>query len=357
MNIKELVEKLKKEEAKEFSSDSILNKKPLVSVIIITYQHKDFIERCIESVIKQDTEFEYEVLIGDDGSEDGTTEVCLNYQRRYPEMIRFFVQSRKNVIFFGSRPTGRFNFLYLLSKARGRYIAMVEGDDYWADKEKLKIQVDCIKSHERISGCFHSAKIFEKDKLLNDYYGPPVIKDFYQTDDLLIYGNFIPTSSIFFKKDRIDDIPEWFLDVPVGDWPLNIILAEKGVLKFINRPMSVWRRHPGGVYSQRSNYFKLIIETRSLYVYKRNLKGKHQKYILNKIARNLLQLYLDFNVKVKFSVLRKYVVKSLSFSIFKKRLIFSNLKLIMASISPPMYKRAKRLKVVIKKDKSKTGER
>src|SRR5690606_14855355 len=102
----------------------------LVSVCIVTYNHVDYIRECIESVLNQKLSFQYEILIGDDDSTDGTREICMQYAKQYPEKIKLFLHKRENNILIEGRPSGRFNFIYNLYSARGKYIAFCEGDDY-----------------------------------------------------------------------------------------------------------------------------------------------------------------------------------------------------------------------------------
>lgn len=106
------------------------NASPKVSVVIITYNHADFIADAIEGALMQETDFPYEIIIGEDESEDGTREICIDYAERYPERIRLFLRSREDVIYINGRPTGRFNSVESLKAARGEYIAACEGDDY-----------------------------------------------------------------------------------------------------------------------------------------------------------------------------------------------------------------------------------
>ena len=111
---------------------------PLVSVCVQTYQHVDYIEDCLEGILMQETSFSYEILLGEDASTDSTRNICIEYAERYPDKIRLFLHSRENNIEIGGQPTGRFNYLYNLYNANGKYIALCEGDDYWTDSLKLQ---------------------------------------------------------------------------------------------------------------------------------------------------------------------------------------------------------------------------
>jgi glycosyltransferase involved in cell wall biosynthesis len=344
MRIEDLVEKYQKVKVDEIAFSKIKKaKKILVSVIVITYNHEKYIKQCLDSVLSQKTSFEFEILIGEDDSKDKTRDICLEYAKKSPKNIRIFLHSRKNVIRIGGKPTGRFNLLYLLSKAKGKYIALLEGDDYWIDMLKLEKQVRCFEKDILLSECFNPVYIVdENSNIVKEYYGPIVKKEYYGVKDLLIYGNIIPTSSIMFKRKNIKDVPTWFIKTPVGDWPLNIISGFKGKIKMINEKMSVWRQHKDGVFSLKKEYYKLNIELKTLYIYRKVLDAKYEKKINNKISRILLHFYLNSDVKIDLYKLRKMVIPSFFSGFVHKRLRIINLKLLFAAFAPNLYKKLKR---------------
>jgi len=128
-----------------------------VTVCVPTYRHARSIEKCLDSILEQETDFTYEILIGEDGSTDGTRELCAEYSSKYPERIRLFLHSRDNNIEINGYATGRFNLLYLLSKANGEYIALCEGDDWWTDKNKLQTQVRAMSGSPGCNVSCHAA--------------------------------------------------------------------------------------------------------------------------------------------------------------------------------------------------------
>src|SRR5690606_1387456 len=113
---------------------------PVVSGCVQTYQQVKYISKCLDSILAQRTDFPFEIVLGEDESNDGTREICKAYQEKYPEKIRLFLRRRQDVIFIDGKPTGRYNMLENLRMARGKYIALCEGDDYWIDTEKLSKQ-------------------------------------------------------------------------------------------------------------------------------------------------------------------------------------------------------------------------
>lgn len=242
-------------------------KDPLVSVAVQTYQHAPYIVQCLDGVLMQKTTFPVEILLGEDDSSDGTREICLEYAQKYPDKIRLFLHHRENNIKIGGKPTGRFNLLYNFSQARGKYIALCEGDDYWTDPLKLQKQVDLLEAHPEYSMCFHSvAKIYENGrKIIYRPFGYHW-KKFYTKKDLLL-SNFIPTCSAFFRNNSFNEFPDWYYQLPMGDRPLYILNAEYGNIGYIDEVMGVYRIHSGGIWSGTDEIitlYKIIEADKSL---------------------------------------------------------------------------------------------
>ena len=143
---------------------------PKVSVCLVTYNHEKFIKQAIESVFMQKTDFDYEVVIGEDYSTDNTRKILSQYQMRYPHRIKA-IFNNKNV-----GPVE--NFIRTLSTCKGKYIAYLEGDDYWTDAYKLQKQVDFLDKHPDYSLCFHSVEAFHQDQPDQTYLIPSKTKNF-----------------------------------------------------------------------------------------------------------------------------------------------------------------------------------
>lgn len=239
---------------------------PLVSVIVVTYQHINFIRQCLDGILMQEVDFEYEILLGEDDSTDGTREVCMEYAEKYPEKIRLFLHSRKNNIKIGGQPTGRFNFMYNLFQARGKYIALCEGDDYWADPLKLQKQVDFLENHLEYSCCFHVTEIMEQDNSTRRSHN--LEKPSYLSIEDFFKGNPVGanTASVVFKRSKLWDgtrIPEYFKYVLVGDLFLWVELLKNGKGCVLPDIMGAYRR-AGGVWSGNDMMTNLVSEYRIL---------------------------------------------------------------------------------------------
>lgn len=224
-----------------------------VSVCVTTYNHEPFIAQALDSVLMQETDFDYEIVLGEDESQDGTREICTEYAERYPDRIRLFLRSRKDVIYIDGRPTGRFNFVENLKAARGEYIALLDGDDYWIDPHKLQKQVDFLEEHPECSMCFHRhCGQHENGSNRPRVSRIPHRKNSFSMEDLLV-GNFIGSASVMYRWGVVQELPGWYYTVVPADWPLHILHAQQGGIGFIDEVMSVYRIHGRGIWSGQSS--------------------------------------------------------------------------------------------------------
>ena len=251
-----------------------------VSVLVTTYNHENFIAQAIESILMQKTDFDFEILIGEDDSEDQTRTIVKNYKIRHPDRIKIFLNDRKNVIYYNGKPTGKWNFLNLLINARGKYIALCEGDDYWIDPFKLQKQVAFLDGHPECAICFHNVRIALEDgkqKSFNHHlYGQ---KEIFTLEDLL-RGNFIHTCSVLFRRGLFNDFPQWYYECQMGDWPLHVLNAQHGHIGFINTAMAVYRDHGAGICSSQHELEVKINSICAARKIRQSLNDK-QKRILN----------------------------------------------------------------------------
>ena len=231
-------------------------KSPLVSVCIFTYQHVAYIAECIESVLRQETDFPVEIVIGEDGSDDGTREIREKYAQQNPGKIRVISRSRKDVIYINGNPTGRFNFLETIKVLRGKYIAMVDGDDYWTDPLKLQKQADILERDSSLVCCHHWQRVSRKNaagnyveeeatKIADGYWPAPVSS----AREIFANKMRVKTRTIMYRNIFKDGfrLPGWFMDVQYGDVPLSLILGKFGNFAFINEEMAVYRITGHGV--------------------------------------------------------------------------------------------------------------
>ena len=220
---------------------------PLVSVSVPVYQHAKFIELCLDRILAQETSFPFEVIIGEDESSDGSREICMAYARKHPDRIRLFLRSRELSHITWQGKTRRLNGIWCRRSARGKYIAVCEGDDYWTDPRKLEKQARLMEAAPGTSLCFHDTEVFFDDDPSQNYRASRDWPSGEITIEPILRSWFIMTCSLFMRKSALEPTPLWHIEAANGDWLLQWILASRGSVAGLSDVMSAYRRHAGGV--------------------------------------------------------------------------------------------------------------
>lgn len=225
----------------------------LVSICCITYNHQSFIEDAIKGFLLQKTTFAFEIIIHDDASTDSTARIIEEYQNRYPSIIKPILQTTNQ------RSLGKKSTLNCFAIAKGKYIALCEGDDYWTNSDKLAIQVSAMASYPSSQLCFHTALQVDFKSGATQLVSKHAVKPKVFSLQSMIAGNgdFCPTASMLFEKTVIEDLPDWFNDAPVGDYFYQMFASLKGGAIYLPQVMSVYRvRTPGSWSEQVQNLEK-----------------------------------------------------------------------------------------------------
>lgn len=233
------------------------------SVALITYNHAPYIAQAIESVLMQQTRFDFELLIGEDESSDGTREIVREYQAKYPDKIRLLLGSRKDVLHIRGRPTGRRNLVNSLERARGQYVALLEGDDYWTSPLKLQKQVEFLENNPDCALCFHNVQILDEiDPKHRGLHHANPMRNRYVFDDLMD-GNFLATCSVVYRSGLFGRFPDWYFESPAGDWPLHVLNTRHGNIGYLPEVMAVYRKHAEATWAglARSQMLLATIQT------------------------------------------------------------------------------------------------
>ena len=210
-----------------------------VSVVMITYNHEEFVEEAIESILSQECDFDFELVISDDHSPDGTKNKIEQLIQNHPKgnKIRFIAQDPN----LGMMKNTKF----VLQQAKGDYIAICEGDDYWTDKLKLQRQFEILENNKEVVLSFHNATIYNQNtkesKPFNSYS-----KELYSSSDLFDTW-LIPTASSFFRNVIPSKLPDFLLEGTHGDLALFLLLGESGLFHCTNEILSVYRINDNGV--------------------------------------------------------------------------------------------------------------
>lgn len=214
---------------------------PRVSVVMLAYRHERYLEQAVQSVVSQNADFPFELLIGEDCSPDGTRELSQRLAQQHPDRIRLFL-NEKNL---GALENAR----RVYNACKGEFIAICEGDDYWSDPNKLRRQVAALDSHPEWCGCFHRTLVIDESGSSEDSYFPITIPPDEVSLDSIAAENCIPTCSVMYRRRIVPVLPEWFSALALADWPMNILYAAYGPFGYLNEVMSVYRRHGSGIWS------------------------------------------------------------------------------------------------------------
>jgi glycosyltransferase involved in cell wall biosynthesis len=262
-----------------------------VSILTTTYNHERFIAQALESVLAQEVAFTYEHVIGEDCSTDRTRELLLDARQRHPDKIRLLLREQN----IGRRN----NFITTFKACQGRYIALLEGDDYWTSTEKLQKQVDYLDSHPECTICFHPVIKSHEEENWEKLFAPEPIKETYTLEELLD-RNFIATCSVMFRNHLFENFPQWFLHVPAGDLPLHVLNAQHGYIGYINEVMAVHRIHSGGVWSPKQAADRLEARITILEALREHLGSDYEQQLDDSIAKAQAQIVWSLVLSRKF---------------------------------------------------------
>jgi glycosyltransferase involved in cell wall biosynthesis len=210
------------------------------SIYIITHNHEQWIADAIDGALAQVTDFDFEIVIGEDCSTDATMQIVQQYQQKHADKIRV-ITSRENV---GARA----NMIRTINACKGEYLAHIDGDDFWNDSHKLADQVAFLESHKDFSCSASQARIEYHgtlDKRFESNYART--QEQWSGDDVVKTPSFCATSSMVYRKADLLPLPAWFDDVAWGDSSMRGILAAKGKFHYLQRKATTYRCNNWGM--------------------------------------------------------------------------------------------------------------
>lgn len=227
---------------------------PVVSVAITAYNSVKWLPRALDSVIEQRTNFPFEIVIGDDCSQDETLALAYSYRDRHPSLIRVLERSA-NV---GMQR----NYYETFEQCRGKFIAWLDSDDYWTDPDKLSIQVDALDSDPTISMCCHCVRVVTDDGTIKDGRAPSLPQGRYGLENLL-HQNIVASPSAMFRNGIQSQLPDWYFDLaPITDWPIWVLAALSGDILLLDRLMADYMLTPGSSHSSKGSLFAFKTDAR-----------------------------------------------------------------------------------------------
>ncbi len=261
----------------------------LLSIGMLTYNQKKYVRQALDSIIMQKVNFQYEVIVGDDGSTDGTQDILREYDRKYPGVFQLVLR-KKNI------GVTRNNY-ELKHRARGKFFACIEGDDYWIDENKLQIQVDFLETHPEYIACVHKCLFVDENSLkikdvnVNGYYCNKKVFTLNEFEKGELPGQ---TATLMYRNIFLDRTKDFSIlykaSDKIGDKTVILLLLSYGNIYNINRVMSCYRYiiHSNGV-NVSSNYIG------------KNNRDELMRYlcILEDYAKKRLNMSLNMDYKKK----------------------------------------------------------
>lgn len=209
----------------------------MVSILCMAYNHEKYIKDALEGFINQKTNFRYEVIVHDDASTDKTAEIIKEYVKRYPDIIKPILQKENQY------SQGNYIEKIIQPYAKGKYIAICEGDDYWCDDNKLQMQIDVLENNLQYGACVHQTKQLNCKNNRTLLISPYKKNCDVDVETVLSGGGrAFHTSSILVRRDLFFNKPDFCNDLKtVGDWPLVIYIILSSKIYYIDKIMSVYR--------------------------------------------------------------------------------------------------------------------
>ena len=225
--------------------------KPLVSICCQTYNHEKFIAQCLDGFVIQKANFAFEILVHEDASTDNTALIVKEYEAKHPHLFRCVYQIENQF----KKQNTLINILFPM--ARGKYIALCEGDDYWTDPFKLQKQVDFLEANPSIAGCFHDVKTVDEFGITikENYFESPQ-KIYNQYDSVTKYGGAYATCALLFRSLVLNDWPDWF-PRSCSDYAIDILITEYGNIAHVKGNMGAYRIHKGGAWQGNKSHKNL----------------------------------------------------------------------------------------------------
>ncbi len=225
---------------------------PVVSVCVLAYNHAKYIGEALDSVLNQKANFNFEILVFDDGSSDDTPGILQSYSGRFPGKVKVFL-SDKNAGNYS-------NAQRIKPNVEGKYIAFLDGDDKWLDENKLQHQIDFLNNNPDFAGAFHDAVIessylseaqqYDPNRL---YKGFKYYSQMYRYNDIYyphdsLRRTIIPHSSLVFRRELFDKAMATFPKIHFsGSWLLQLMVLQNSKFKYMSQTWSLYRDHPLGL--------------------------------------------------------------------------------------------------------------
>lgn len=267
----------------------------LVSVWMITYNHEKYISDALDSVLSQKVNFNFEIVIGDDHSLDQTTQILKDYQKNNPKLIKLILQ-KKNVGMIANQNV-------TFKACRGKYIAMLEGDDFWTDPNKLQMQVEMMLKNPACHLSFHPVNETKHGRILSRHSFRNKI--FSVRNVIKGGGYYCPTASLMLNRAVVEQLPRFLCEAPAGDYYLQILGSINGGALYINKVMATYRIESEGSWSElvKKHSARILFKKETIKIL--DLLNSHLNFKFNKEINNrqlliLLMIAYDYLLEEEY---------------------------------------------------------
>ncbi|MCO5260553.1 MAG: glycosyltransferase [Crocinitomicaceae bacterium] len=293
-----------------------------LSVLLFTYNQEQYIHQAIDNILYQKVNFNYQVIIADDGSTDNTPSILNEYQQKHPDKI-LLLESKKNGIIE--------NIFRMENSIQGEYIAILDGDDYWNYEYKLQSQIDFLDKHPDYIATFHDASIISSQNIEHNYFqSAKTYSQYYQYNETIYPSDLltrliIPTGAVVFRKQGLTKVltkKELIDDFYSLDWKIYCLLISDSKFHYFNEVWSIYRNHSKGISKNNKELFHFS----HIKFLNNLLKDPYYQYfrhdIYSSISNEYRILLYDKNIKNKPSLFRSYFINELKRIKYFRKIIF-----------------------------------
>jgi hypothetical protein len=275
-----------------------------VAIWMVTFNHQEYIKAAIDSVLMQKTNFKYKLFIGEDNSTDRTRDICCDFKNLYPEKIELIINETN----LGAIKNGR-QIYYKCIESGAKYIAILEGDDYWTDPNKLQKQVDFMESNLGVSVCFHDYMLLNGSYLT---YSKLDINNSRPVDLPSFYFNSFKDSNFWISQPltavfRVSSLDPKIFDLYKNfkDYHLFYHLFQVGKGYYISEVMGVYRQNQLGVFTSSSKLSRMKEDyeiKQEIYIinndltYKSYYEGAAALYIIELLKSEPKKIFIFFKI-------------------------------------------------------------
>jgi glycosyltransferase involved in cell wall biosynthesis len=252
-----------------------------ISVLLITYNHENYIRQCLDGICQQQIAFDAELIVADDHSTDATVAIIREYTHKI-SMPFIFVDASVNI---GTVK----NYERAFAACNGDYVAVIEGDDYWTDPCRLQKHIDFLEAHQDCVMTMNRMTHFIESKSLHTVEVWHEKKDYYfvTTSEMAMENKLGNLSACVFRKNALNKIKPDLFELKIADWMIGMVLGEYGSIAILKDVMSVYRIHENGQWSkmnhqEQSDFLITLIDTYNKYLgfrYDNEFKG-HKNRLL-----------------------------------------------------------------------------